>query len=249
MSKVNNRTSLMIENPEEKKLIKNKENGIVCIVYRLDKNLFEENTKIRLFGNKFFEKNKDKCKIIISEKEYEIVDVIELEKFEKYGINEKDEILEVVLKGESIDDISHMFNGCKNLIKVDFSEFKSQNVINMASMFEECTNLIKVDFSSFNTKNVIDMNGIFAGCENLVKIDLSSFNTQNVKNMMCMFSGCRSLIKIDFSTFNIKNETELFYIFNECGSLIKIKRKNFNKVKNASGLDESQLSKLYIVEI
>ena len=45
-----------------------------------------ENEEIRLFGNLFVENNKDKCKIIINEKEYE------LKSFHKFDNKIEDEL-------------------------------------------------------------------------------------------------------------------------------------------------------------
>ena len=153
-----------------------KENGTVRTTYKIDESFFEENQCIRLFGKNFVEKNKDKCRMLIGGKEYEVKEMMKKEEFEKYGIKEKDGILEVILKGEGINDMSYMF--C------------------------DCNNLIKVDLSSFNTKDVEDMTNMFFGCESLTKLDLLSFNTENVKLMACMVYNCKNLTKLDLSSFN-----------------------------------------------
>ena len=211
---------LRIKNLENKKRYKIEENGISIMIYKLDKKLYEHNKYLRLFGENFTKKNKSKCRIIIAEKEYDIISIIDEDEFTKYGINKEDETLTVIFKGKSIEDMSYMFAGCETLIKVDFS--------------------------SFNTQNVTDMKDMFSGCLNLNKIDLSSFNTRNVTDMRCMFNFCRSLIKIDLSSFNIQNVSNVNRILIGCESIIKLKRKNFNKIKNVFGLKESELS---IIEI
>ena len=238
---------LKTKNFEDIKQNKIEESGIIYITYRLDKNLFNYNNYIRLFGENFVKNNKNRCNIIIAGKEYEIISIIDVGKLENYGINKEDEAFEVILKGEEIKDISYMFKGSENLIKADLSSFNTQNVIDMRDMFDGCTNLIKADLSSFNTQNVIDMRCMFNFCQNLVKVDISSFNTQNVTDMRCMFNFCKSLLKIDLSSFNTKNVTNVSRMFVCCESIIKIRRKNFNKTKNDLDIKEFEL--LSIIEI
>ena len=175
------------------------------MIYKLDKNLFEESKYMILFGKEFAEKNKNKFKIIVAGKEYEMVHMIYVKNFKKYGINKEDELLTVILNGETIKNMSYMFYDCKSLIKVDLSSFNTQNVKNMESMFGGCENLVKVDLSSFNTQNVENMACMFSGCKSLIKVDLLSFNTQNLKEVEFMFYECENLIKVDFSSFNTQN--------------------------------------------
>ena len=209
------------ENFETEKQNEIEENGIVRITYKIEKNLFKSNKYITLFGKDFVINNKNKCKIIIAGKEYEIKNEVKAEEFENYDINKNNGILEVILKGKTIDDMSCMFLGCESLIKIDLSLFNTQNVTNMGDMFCDCKNLIKADLSFLNTENVKNMSKMFNCCENLVKVDLSSFNTKNVTNMENMFSNCYSLNKLDLSSFNTKNVTNMENIFCWCDSSCK----------------------------
>ena len=213
---------------EDKKLLKNKENDIICMTYKLDKNLFEYNKYIRLFGEDFTKINNNKCYIIIDGKKYEITSTIDIEEFEKYGFNEKDETLKVILKNETVEDMSYLFFGCKSLVKVNFSSFNSKNVTCLGAMFAGCESLIDVDLSSFNTQNVKSMAGMFSSCENLTKIDLSSFNTQNLTSARYMFYGCTNLTEIDLSSFNTQNLINVSYMFSCCDSLTKVDLSSFN---------------------
>ena len=253
---------------KNKKLYKKKGNIIGYMEYRIVGNSIEN---IKLFGINFVKTNKNKCKIIIAEKEYRIVD--EFDCFEKYEIKNEDETLKVILDGENIEDISYMFFdcinlikvnlfniqnvtnmsnifcGCENLIEVGLSSLKTYNVTNMACMFMNCKNLIKIDLSSFVTQNVTDMSNMFNGCKNLIKVDLSSFNTQNVTNIESMFKNCESLSKIDLLSFNSQFVIYMAWMFSGCRALIKIKRKNCIrciKYKTTLRLGESRLS---IIEI
>ena len=80
----------------------------IIIRYKINKNEKE----IKIFDTDFIKNNKDKCKIIYEDKEYEIK--------EKWNIDDniKNEILEIKLKGiNNITEMSYMFAGCPNLYK------------------------------------------------------------------------------------------------------------------------------------
>jgi len=66
----------------------------------------EVRNEISIFGSKFVENNKNKCKMIIDNKEYEITDKYNIEKYNNNKLNIK-------LKGiNNITNMSYMFDGC-----------------------------------------------------------------------------------------------------------------------------------------
>ena len=69
-------------------------------------------SKKRLFSDYFIENNKDKCKIIYNEKEYEIAEYFEIDN----NLN-NDNIIKIQLKiDNNITNIANMFNGCETLL-------------------------------------------------------------------------------------------------------------------------------------
>ena len=64
---------------------------------------------------------------------------------------------------KNITKIDYMFNGCKNLININLSNFNTNNVINMSYMFYGCSSLTNIDLSNFNTNNVTNMGFMFYG--------------------------------------------------------------------------------------
>ena len=50
------------------------------------------------------------------------------------------------------------------LLKLDLSNFNTENVTNMSTMFAFCSKLNNLDIKNFNTNTVIDMSFMFAGC-------------------------------------------------------------------------------------
>jgi len=91
---------------------------------------------IRIFGSKFVKNNRNICKMIIDNKEYEITDEYKV----KSNDNNK---LQIKLKGiDNITNISYMFKGCSSLSFLpDISKWNTNNVTNMSYMFRGCSSL------------------------------------------------------------------------------------------------------------
>ena len=134
----------------------------INIIYNIN-----EEKDINIFGSKFVENNKNICKMIIDDKEYEIS--------EKYNIEKKkNNELELKLKLMGIN-----------------------NVVDMSGMFCGCSSLSSLpDISKWYTNNVTDMSGVFYECLSLSSLpDISKWNTNHV-NMFEMFDGCKKSLNI-----------------------------------------------------
>ena len=167
----------------------------IKLIYNInnkDKEYEEEDEQIiNIFGEEFVENNKNICKMIIDEKEYEIS--------EKYKItNFNNNILEIKRKGiDNVTNMHGMFNGCKSLSSLpDISKWNTNNITNMSFIFSGCSSLSSLpDISKWNTNNVTNMNGMFYGCLLLSSLpDISKWNINNVTNMNHMFSVCPNII-------------------------------------------------------
>ena len=161
----------------------------INIIYNINR----EKDNIRIFGPKFVENNKNICKMIIDNKEYEIT--------EEYNIkNYNENKLNIKLKGiNNASDISFIFYKCQSLLSLpDISKLNTNNVINMSAMFAGCSSLSFLpDISKWLTNNVTNMNGILAGCSSLTSLpDISKWNTNNVTNIKGMFAECSSLTSL-----------------------------------------------------
>jgi len=87
---------------------------IFTLSYKLNTKEFKNYFNGRIFGDKFVENNKDKCKMIINNKEYELSTYIS-------EYIKKNESFEIKLKEiETITDMSYMFYECKYLICLIF---------------------------------------------------------------------------------------------------------------------------------
>ena len=84
----------------------NKNVSYINIIYDINK---EKEDEINIFGHKFVENNKNKCKIIIDNKEYEIIDKYNIKSYNNNKLNIK-------LKGiHNITNMSYMFSRCSSL--------------------------------------------------------------------------------------------------------------------------------------
>ena len=160
-------------------------------------NLEDLNNNIKLIGFDNFNENNTELfidnKKILFRKEYKFTKMGQ--HFIKFKFNNN------ITKSS----LENMFNGCKNIIYINFIIFNTSKIKNINNMFYNCYNLKEIDLSSFDTKNVNEMNNLFFNCYNLKKINLSSFDISNVNEMDDMFSNCYSLSEINLPSFNTKN--------------------------------------------
>ena len=104
-----------------KKKTKRNNNGLnntneMIIIYKIndennedsEDNQDEDKYEIKLFGEKFIKNNKNNCKIIIENKEHDLIEYLKINKNEK--------ILKIKLKEiKTITNMSYMFDGCNSL--------------------------------------------------------------------------------------------------------------------------------------
>ena len=191
----------------------------ITMKYKIDTNI----DSVSIFGRCFVENNKDICKILYEDKEYELK-----EKFNLNDINiPKDNILKIKLTNiNKVTKMNCIFNECKSLISLpDISQWNTSNIKDMKNMFAGCTSLTNLsDISKWNISNVTNLKDLFQGCESLVSLpDISVWDTSNVIIMKGIFSGCSKLSKIpDISKWNTKNVTNMSEMFKECNSLSEL---------------------------
>ena len=130
------------------------------------KNLIGETiSREKLFGERFVNNNKNKCKMIINGKKEEICSY--LSNYHEYLNKGKLEIKLIDIK--NITDISYMFSGCLSLISLpDISNMNLNNITNIIGIFFYCSSLSYIDdISKWETKNIQDLCGIFLNCSAL----------------------------------------------------------------------------------
>ena len=126
--------------------------SIISIIYKIHEDRKNEN--INIFGSEFVKNNKNICKMIINNKEYEIC-----EKYNNKGYNKNK--LEFKLKGiDNINNMSNMFYECSSLLSLsDISKWNTNNIIDMGHMFDGCSSLSSLpDISKWNINKFFVIN-------------------------------------------------------------------------------------------
>ena len=232
----NESNEFKINNNEKNDELINKDKNEIIIQYKIDD--IKDSKEIRIFGDKFVENNKDKCKIIINGNEFDLTSHLD--------INENqlnNNIFEIKLKGiRNITNMSYMFNEYDDSMPLsslpDISKWNTSNVIDMKNMFRGCSLLSSLpDISKWNTANVTNMSGMFWGCISLSSLpDISKWNTSNVNDISYMFYECESLSSLpDISKWDTSNITDMSGVFRECislSSLPDISKWNTSNVNN-----------------
>ena len=173
-----------------------------------------------------------------------------------YDFNKSGKYKFQIVFGKDITNLAGFFEGCSDIISLDFSNFNTENVynmsglfnlclklkyikgmnkfitdkvINMRTMFQECKELEYLDLSSFVTENVTDMGWMFNKCQKLKEIKgINKFTTDKVTNMYAMFAKCCELEYLDLSSFNTENVTDMSFMFAECDKLKLLNLLNFS---------------------
>ena len=170
--------------------------------------------KMRIFGEKFDNKNNDKCKILYNNKIFELKEYFE--DIDKKN-NNNDLIVLKLIFIRNIINISYIFYKCDSLVSITDNAEKDENfylsnvpiyITNMNCIFFGCTSLNAIpDISKWNTSKVTNMSYMFYECKSLKTIpDISEWNTSKVKNMRLMFNGFIPFkSSSDFSNLNIEN--------------------------------------------
>ena len=125
------------------------------------------------------------------------------------------------------DNMVGLFHNCRNITKIDLSNFNTSSIIKMNDLFSECSSLTEINFGEIDTNKVNNMHNMFYGCHNLRSIDLSHFNTTNVNEMSYMFNGCSKLTSLNLSTFNTAKVNVMHNMFNRCSLLESLNLSNF----------------------
>ena len=237
-----NNTNASLNKKEMNKM--NNNNNEITIIYIIN----PKDTKIRLFGEDFIRNNKDKCKYIYEDKEYELESYFTLSNYNK-------DKLEIKLKGiNNIINMGSMFYNCSSLsLLPDIYKWKTNNVTDMSSMFYNCSSLSSLPrISKWNTNNVTDMNSMFYNCSSLSSLsNISNWNTNNVTDMNSMFYNCSSLSSFpDLSNWNTNNVIDMNSMFYNCSSLSSfpdLSKWNTNNVIDMSSMfDGCKYSSIFL---
>lgn len=137
------------------------------------------------------------------------------------------------------DDMTELFQGCRDLEKVDLRGVDSHDTVSMECMFLECPLLTEVKLNGIDTSNVENMSGMFEMCSALTSVDLSGLDTSKVKSMWAMFSRCENLTDLNIQDMNTSNVENMHSMFAYCTKLQSLDLSNFD-MSSAIDLTESR---------
>jgi len=120
----------------------NKDISEINLIYDINKKnkkIEKDEDAINIFGEEFVKNNKNICKMIIDDEEYEIK-----QKFNIKNYNKK--LLKIKLKGiNNIINMSYMFYNCSSLSSIpDISKWNTNNVADMSYLFYNCSSLSSI---------------------------------------------------------------------------------------------------------
>jgi len=134
---IKNRINLMLDIVDKIESNKKEKKDEITLIYNIDKN----SNFIKIFDSEFVNNNKNNCKIIYKNKEYELV-----ENFKIDIDDNKNEKLEIKLSGiNSIINSNRMFYKCEQLYSLpDINNWDISNLNEMNDMFNGCKQLSEI---------------------------------------------------------------------------------------------------------
>lgn len=204
------------------------------LVYKLN-----EEKGIKIFGYEFVKNNKNKCHLIIEDKKK----IIDSEYIDIYDYQrEKGEISFKLVEdeNETITDMSHMFENCDLLERVDYgSSWDCKNVLLCQRMFYGCTS-VKFIYYIFNFISLeeTNFNSLFFDCKSLRSLIITDWNTKNVTDFSHFVQNCSSLEYLgDGHNFVTSKAVDMSDMFNGCAKLNCIELMNEWDVSNVTNMD------------
>ena len=220
---------------EIKLILKIRKEDINKEIYFLDNTDYRDSkTKKKHYHDNLKELNEKNTKLFVNDKEC---------KYSKFIIPSIEGEYQIkLLIFIKMENCSHMFYNCENIISINISNFNTSNVIDMSYMFNGCSNLSNIsDISFFNTINVTDMSYMFDHCSNISALpDISFFNTINVTNMSHMFFDCSKLSTLpdisNWNTIKVTNMSGMFWGCSKLSTLPDISNWNTKNVTNMNNM-------------
>lgn len=140
------------------------------------------------------------------------------------------------------------------ITKIDWgTSINTERVKTMDYMFDNCRALSSVDFSQFNTKSLTDIKSMFFNCQKFKLLDLSSFNTSKVDDMFNTFSGLK-VDELDIRNFDLSSLKEhegIFHALRSHSQDVKTKvyvTKALKEAFEAKGISPGETAEFVVVD-
>ena len=227
------------------------------------RNIIDEENKsdnIRLLGKDFLKNNKNKGKLIINNKKYELKEFININEIKG------DKIKIYMILSKELSNISHIFYNCKKLKAFYFCDdtrFIDHKGPHLIEEYNDYDNDIYYDFkeNSHDNNNEhslyknIRTDDIYSNYSEIITKTEEKYNNSTINyiidkiiiyqhnyyyDMSDMFSGCWSLSSLPaiskWNTNNVTNMSGMFSYYSSLSSLPDISKWNTNNVKDMSNM-------------
>ena len=111
------------------------------------------------------------------------------------------------------------FAGCRNLQKLDESDFRGIAFTNCFGMFRNCSSLVRVP-DTLDLSACTNCSRMFQSCVSLIRVP-DTLNLSSCTNCSGMFQSCVSLVRVP-DTLDLSSCTNCSGMFQYCSSLIRV---------------------------
>jgi hypothetical protein len=125
---------------------------------------------------------------------------------EQFGANVQSEFT-VTFVFKKSPQLSHLFQGCRQLMSVDLSRLDISKVRSISEMFYEATKIQEVIFPKGQNNMYMSTQYMFSYCMNLKRVDMSQCIFKHITNTNSMFSDCEQLESFDISGLAKNNKS------------------------------------------
>ena len=175
--------------------------GLYSEKFRSTKKLFYETSLTENYFNDFNSINLEDISYMLA--------FTLISEFQSEGINTK-----------NVKTMSHLFEECISLTKVDLSLFDTSNSVDISYMFAACGAFKILDFSIFDISKVTNMLNMLQNCISLTELNINKKDTSKVEDMPYMLDSYLSLENFDLSNLDTKNVKNMKYMFKFCSGII-----------------------------
>lgn len=130
-----------------------------------------------------------------------------------------------------------MFNQCKKLQTVDFSQFLGDSLEDAQSMFYHCEAIETINVPKLITSSTTNIHCIFDGCWSAKISGYENWDVSTVKSASQIFYGCRSMKRIDLSNWELTPNGNTQAMFAKCYNLEELDLSGINMSLATSQLD------------
>ena len=244
---------------------------LVRYLFSMKYKIIPEEKEIRLFGKKFYDKNKEDFKIIYNNEILELQQYFPIENIKEKN---KDKLEIAVVGFKDTFDISHMFDNCSLLETLNFTDLSNEifiknksedsiienqnytdNYDSKETKLDEIIQMVSEENKDYlSEKNLTELFGIDENDSGLkIEQSFTSTNLTDLTNVTTIEQNSEKTSKLtinDYFSFLLNNKqyiSDISYIFNDCESLLSIPDISDNVFNDLHPLNEYFIFFIFLV--